>query len=284
MKEITVKIPGYTLSGLTWGDPKNPPILALHGWLDNAHSFLSLAPFIHDKYFLIAVDLPGHGHSSHLPDGYNYHFFDAIFVVTQLIKALNVGKVHLLGHSMGACLISLVAGVSPKLIQSAYFIEALGPFSAPGDTACKQFVAYDEFLTTKEANKKHPGYDQFQSAVRARAAKGYVSTEIAEILCQRGLIEINDRYYWRHDSRLLAPSPLRMTEEQILSCLKHITVPTELLVGHEGFSFDDVIMAHRINAVSQLKVIELKGGHHIHMEKPEAVAQLLVEFLAQIKN
>ena len=47
------------LRGLRWGRPGNTPILALHGWLDNAASFSRLAPLLLDVD-VVAIDLPGH--------------------------------------------------------------------------------------------------------------------------------------------------------------------------------------------------------------------------------
>lgn len=43
-------------------------VIFIHGWLDNAASFLSLMPALHalaPKLHLCAVDLLGHGFSSH---------------------------------------------------------------------------------------------------------------------------------------------------------------------------------------------------------------------------
>ncbi|MFT4058795.1 MAG: alpha/beta hydrolase [Legionella sp.] len=278
MNEIKIKIPGFTLAGKTWGNPKNPPILALHGWLDNANSFALMAPYLQTDYYFIAIDLPGHGLSSHLPEGCNYHFFDAIFIVIELIKKLNVGKVHLLGHSMGACIASLLGGVAPELMSSIYFIEALGPFSAAGETACQQLTTYAQFLSKFHHFQSSKGYTHFESMTQARASKGYVSKKIATILCERAVVEKKGLFYWRHDKRLLANSPLRMTEEQILSCLHNITAKTHLLLSHDGFSFDPDIIEKRINAVNNLQISKLAGGHHIHMEQPETVAQLLAAF------
>ena len=54
---------GLKLAGLSWGDPSNRPLLALHGWLDNAASFSQLAPLLTD-FYVVAVDLTGHGQSA----------------------------------------------------------------------------------------------------------------------------------------------------------------------------------------------------------------------------
>lgn len=282
MNEMTFAIPGFSIAAKVWGNPQNPLVLALHGWLDNANSFAPLAPYLQDNFYLIAIDLPGHGHSSHLPEGYHYHFLDAIFIVIEVINTLNVEKVHLLGHSMGACLGSLLAGVAPEKLRSLYLIEALGPFSSPAKTACTQLTNYANFIT--RFAKKPKGYKHFEHAVLARSIKGYVSLEIAKILCERGMYEQEGQFYWRHDRRLLAPSPLRMTEKQVLACLQNINTKTHLLLTNRGFSFDERLMTKRINAVKNMVVKHLDGGHHIHMEKPEEIAHLLTEFYGNIKG
>lgn len=186
MKNLQLAIPGLVIACKIWGNPKNPPILGLHGWLDNASSFDPLAKQLQNKYYFIAVDLPGHGHSSHLPLNSNYNFSDGIFNVIQIINTLHLDKVHLLGHSMGACLGSLVAGVAPDRFLSLSLIEGIGPFSHPEDTACKQLSDYLHFLT-REDIKPPKGYKKFESTVLARSIRGYVSLEIAKILCKRGV-------------------------------------------------------------------------------------------------
>ncbi|MCE0724718.1 MULTISPECIES: alpha/beta fold hydrolase [Legionella] len=277
MKTLKLTIPGFSIACTIWGNPDKPTILALHGWLDNANSFAPLASFLENDFYFIAVDLPGHGHSSHLPEGCHYHFFDGIFVVIEIINALKLDTVHLLGHSMGACLASLVGGVVPERFLSLSLIEGLGPFSHPAETACQQLREFAHFLAQK--SKKPKGYDSISSAALARAFKGYVSLDIAKILCERSLIEKQGQYYWRHDQRLLARSPLRMTETQILSCLQEITARTYLLLSSRGFSFDPEIMNNRIKTVKNLTLKNMDGGHHIHMEQPEVISKLLAEFI-----
>ncbi|KTD40064.1 alpha/beta fold hydrolase [Legionella parisiensis] len=282
MKPFNLIIPGFSIACTTWGNPDKPAILALHGWLDNANSFAPLASYLENDFYLIAVDLPGHGHSSHLPEGCHYHFFDGIFLVIEIINALKLDKVHLLGHSMGACLASLVGGVVPERFISLSLIEGLGPFSHPAESACQQLREFTHFLTKK--SKKSKGYDSINSAALARAFKGYVSLDIAKTLCERSLVEKQGRFYWRHDQRLLVRSPLRLTETQILSCLQEITAKTYLLLSSRGFSFDHEMMNDRIKAVKTLTLKKMDGGHHIHMEQPEVISKLLAEFITNSMN
>lgn len=277
MNTSLIEIPGLSIACKLWGNPHHPTILALHGWLDNANSFDYLAPYLQHKYHIIAVDLPGHGYSSHLAEGTHYHFIDGAFTIIQIMNALQLDKVHLLGHSLGACLASIAGGIASERFLSIGLIEGLGPFTQPEETSSAQLSNYLEKIAQSKPRTRK-GYKQFADAASARALKGYVSLEIASTLCERGLVKKQGAYYWRHDNRLLIPSPLLLTEQQVLSCLKNIRVKTYLFWASKGFSFNYQLMQGRIRAVRDLKIARMEGGHHVHMEKPEAVANLLDHF------
>ena len=68
-RELTLDLPHLRLAARAWGDPSLPPLLALHGWLDNAASFDRLAPLLCEHFHIVALDLPGHGRSGHRPAG-----------------------------------------------------------------------------------------------------------------------------------------------------------------------------------------------------------------------
>ncbi|KTC75500.1 lipase A [Legionella birminghamensis] len=277
MKNLHLNIPGFDIAGKTWGDNNLPPLLCLHGWLDNANSFDLLAPFLSDQFHVIAIDLPGHGLSSHLPDGYHYHFSDGIFTIYQIINALGYEKVHLLGHSMGACMASLVGGVLNERVLSLALIEGLGPLSAPEESCQAQLSNYIErsLKATLKTAKPYPSLDM---AAHARAQNGHLPLEYAQILCQRGVAKRQEGYYWRHDRKLIHPTPLRMTEGQVLSCLKGITSPSCLIWADQGFAYPQEEMEKRVQAVKNIQLRLLSGGHHIHMEKPKVVAECLHDF------
>ena len=67
-EELELPTPYLRLTARAWGPTDGVPVLALHGWLDNAASFDALAPQLPETR-LVALDLPGHGGSEPRPPG-----------------------------------------------------------------------------------------------------------------------------------------------------------------------------------------------------------------------
>lgn len=57
------------LSAKLWGTDQRRPILALHGWQDNAGTWDPIAPMLCKNRSILALDFPGHGYSSWIPPG-----------------------------------------------------------------------------------------------------------------------------------------------------------------------------------------------------------------------
>ena len=100
-------------AALAWQHDGAPRVLCLHGWLDNAASFLPLAARF-EGCDLVALDLPGHGHSDHRHPSARYHFIDYLFDVDAALDALGWKDCHVLGHSLGAAIAAKVR--SPEMV------------------------------------------------------------------------------------------------------------------------------------------------------------------------
>lgn len=249
-------------------------VLALHGWLDNAHSFLPLSERL-DGLDLVAVDFPGHGLSAHRADGVPYHFDDYVFDVLAVLDDLGWSRAHLLGHSLGGAVSTLVAAAAPERIASLALIEGLGPMSAPADRSAAAW------RRAVERSKLRPRrvHAEREAAISARMRGSDLTVESAELLGRRGLIEVDGGWQWRHDLRLTWPSAHRYTEPQVIDLLAGIEAPVFNIHSDPPTGLlDRRLLKRRLAALRHSRAsLACPGGHHLHMVHPERIAPTLLE-------
>lgn len=268
--ERAIELPALALRALVWGADERPPLLALHGWLDNAGSYARLAPLLAQRHQVIALELPGHGHSEHLPPGLHYHFVDYVRAVLAAADALGLQRFDLLGHSLGAGIAALAAAAAPARIGKLLLIEGLGPL---GDDGTHTLQRFRDGLADAPKGKGLRVFRDIEQAISARAIAGGLPAELARPIVERGLAEVADGWCWRSDPRLTRTSPLRLAETQIHTLLRGLEAPTALLLADPATSYlPSGPMRQRAACVADIAVSHLQGGHHLHLEHPEAVA------------
>ncbi|WP_369695270.1 alpha/beta fold hydrolase [Salinicola salarius] len=101
--------------------------MALHGWLDNAATFSRLAPALATALGirLVALDLPGHGHSPHRGVRAEYPLWGYMPDVLEAVDALKLNSATFVGHSMGAGVASLIAAAAPERVDGLVLIDGL---------------------------------------------------------------------------------------------------------------------------------------------------------------
>jgi pimeloyl-ACP methyl ester carboxylesterase len=250
-------------------------VLALHGWLDNANSFAPLAPFL-PGLDLVALDLPGHGLSGHRPPGVRYHFDDNIFDVLSAADHLGWTRFHLIGHSMGGAVATLVAAACPDRVASIVNIEGLGPIAAPPDESAG--VLQKAVRGSRDrARRQHPDR---ASAVAARARHSDLDTASAALLAERGLKACEDGWAWGHDLRLTWPSSQRYTETQVLAIIAAVRCPVLTVYSNPPSGLiPQRVLQRRLAAVHQRTDFAAPGGHHLHMRHAKEIGARITEFL-----
>lgn len=278
MREIHLDTPFGRLAALRFGSG-GARVLALHGWLDNAASFLPLAPYL-DGLDLVALDLPGHGASAHLPPSAEYTLINAARAVLAAADALGWSTFSLLGHSMGGATATLVAAGAPRRVERLALIEALGGLTETEDrTAQRLREAFDAHAEPAGARRRV--FPDVATAVKARLLVGGLDGEAARLIVERGLAPVPDGgYAWRSDARLTRPTAVRMTEAQMRDIVAAIECPVQLVHAVPAFRFFPAdVRAARAALLRDATVVGLDGGHHLHMEIPAQVAAVVAPFL-----
>ncbi len=278
-EEVRLSLPHLEVAAHLYGPDDGKPVIALHGWLDNAATFSRLAPRLQGLR-IVALDLPGHGHSDHRPIGAGYNIWDYVHDVLQVAEQFGWQRFSLLGHSMGAIVSVLLAGALPERVERLALIDGVIPYTGEADSAPQKLGSALEALLAVN-DKRKPVYASFDQAVQARMkGVGAVSREAAEILAQRGLMPVPGGYTWRTDPRLMLPSAMRLTRAHALAFVNRVACPTSLVLAEQGLMTQPELL--ELVEGFPFDIRRLAGGHHLHLDDDigaEAVATAFNSFL-----
>lgn len=184
-REIRIRLRHIELAAKAWGDPADPPMLAVHGWLDNAGTFDHMAPLL-DGCYVVAMDLAGHGRSGHRPPGTWYPYPDFLDEITEVMDQLGWQEADLLGHSLGATLVSVIAAICPQRVRRLLLIEGLGPLASAADQSLEQLRRSHRARAAFKSDKLRV-FTGLDEAIEARRKVSALSPEAARCIVGRGV-------------------------------------------------------------------------------------------------
>ncbi len=284
-REIRWPLKHLVLAGLHWSrqqaDSERPPVVMLHGWLDNSLSFVKLAPVLAQQAEAYALDLPGHGHSDHRPASQSYLLVDYVADLAELLDTHFEKPVDLVAHSMGGVIAMLFAATFPERVRKLVVIDSFGPLSREPAELIPQL--------RRAIGKRHRGsaasalYASVEEAAKIRAGGlSPLSHEAAHALVPRNLRAVDGGFRWRTDARLRHPSMMMFDEAQVLAILASITTDTLLIRAEEGLIASSERYQARIDATPRVATVTVPGGHHCHLDgNVDPVANATKEFLGK---
>lgn len=251
------------MSGLRWGEGDAEMVL-LHGGAQNAHTFDTVALAL-SGHSLIALDLPGHGHSDpslYPASAIASHATDVAKALEQLITAPK----PLVGMSLGGLTALLVAHDRPDLVNALVLIDITPGVNAQKARHITDFVngptSFDDFDALLERTKQH-NPTRSESSLR----RGILHNAV-----QRP----DGTWVWRHQqhgrSELEAPDVGDLWEK-----LAELTVPVTLLRAMgPGSVVDDDDEAEVVRRVPNATIVHVAdSGHSIQGDQPLVLASAL---------
>ena len=278
IEDLEIKLKHIKLAALRYGSSEKK-ILALHGWLDNAYSFLPLAEIlVKNSYELIALEFAGHGHSEHRPQGVGYHFSDYLYDTVLAIKELKLEKIDLLCHSMGAALMPMLASAFPEFFRKIICLDLFGTVSTSDiEPLPKRYREQIFKLDYLEQPRKI--YKSLDALIKARRLAGEMDLNSAKLLVERGSVKLEDGFKLLSDTRLKEWQPNLASEEQNLQFIREIQNPILMIEASLGIAKTLPFLEKRYKEAKNLQRTVLEGGHHIHLDKPELVGKEILRFL-----
>lgn len=283
---------GLRLHMLTWGDSglataERPALVLAHGWMDVAASFQFLVDALRNERHVTALDWRGFGLTEPPAGVDTYWFPDYLGDLDAVLDELSPEQpVDLLGHSMGANVAMLYAGVRPERIRRLVNLEGFGLPNGPATLAPKRYAAWLEELKQPQRLRDYASVEEV--AERLRRNNPRLTAERAAWLAPHWSRrdEATGRWVIQGDPAHKRANPVLYRAEEALACWARIAAPVLWVEGRQtdvakywGDRYPRAEFEARLNVVPRVERVILEdAGHMLHHDQPEQLAVHIERF------
>ena len=267
--------PGGRLSALVWGS-EAPQLVLLHGGAQNAHTWDTVALALDRP--LVAIDLPGHGHSdAGTITGGRLALEDIANDVAAAIRALAPDAAGVVGMSLGGLTTLALTTVAPELVRRVVLTDVLPTLDPRGTAAITAFVhgpesfaSFDELLARTKAHNPTRSESSLRRGILHNAVQRDDGTWVWR--------------YARHRDGSLAAEPaagIGHRYEALWEAVSALTVPLMLVRGMaSGSVVSDDAEKELLTRRPTARVEHVEGaGHSVQGDRPVELAELIHSFI-----
>lgn len=296
LSELKLSVPWGHIAVKVWGSQKNPPVLCLHGWLDNANSFDRLIPLLPQDFCYVAMDFGGHGLSSHYNPGLPYHHQNFVSEVRRVATAFKWNQFSLMGHSFGGSVGGMFACMFPEMVDKLILLD-----STPFLLDCNEMEniltyrrRHIEHMLQLEASQKPPrAYSSEELLQRLLSQNSHLNKDCGELLLQRGARKAAEGMVLNRDRRISWPENSFdfVSKELFVQSARSLQASVLMIKALQGFydvrrvNDEDKgplrFMVDTLRSIlkQRYQFVEVPGNHYVHMNTPQVVAGVISSFL-----
>ncbi len=261
---------------------KGDPIIMIPGSFTTYRTWNRLMPLLADEFRMLALDYLGVGDSDKPRKGFGYTVQEQADLIAEMIRILNLGKVHLIGGSYGGAIVFDFAARYPDLVNKVVSIEGgvVKPDKMKGDPMemCLKFPVVGDLFV-------HVVKTGLLNKPVARAVTGKWYPEMTHEDRQEVLRQIDANAKTASRIPWYKISVARRNSQDIEEEAKTIKTPIMYLYGTRS-DFKAILLDKNIEYfktyLPHAWVVALEGGiHDLAVQKPNEVADLILEFLTQ---
>jgi pimeloyl-ACP methyl ester carboxylesterase len=267
--------PGRRLSGLEWQDGE-PELVLLHGGSQNAHTWDTVAMALDRP--LVAIDLPGHGHSDGPGDrregqlDVSGNAADVAAAIRQLAPAAQA----VIGMSLGGLTAIALSAEAPELVRKIVLVDVLPGIKARRAQHITDFVTGPaSFASLDELLERTARFNPARS--RSSLRRG---------ILHNAEQQPDGTWVWRwarhrRPAPPASPAPGGTRYEQLWEALSSITAPLLLARGMRPDSvLDDDDERELLRRLPSAQVVHVEeAGHSLQGDTPLELAAIIEHFV-----
>lgn len=272
-----------------WGAPGAPLLVMLHGWMDVSASFQFVIDELQHDWHVIAPDWRGFGQTD-ASGADSYWFADYLGDLDAILAHYSpVTPVNLLGHSMGANVAMLYAGVRPHRIDKLINLEGFGMPASQPQQAPHRYASWLDQLAARPAWRGYASQNDVMQRLKKNNPR--LTHERAAFLSSHWAAQQSDgQWHILADGAHKLSSPLLYHIDDVTACWQCISAP---VLWVEAADTDvwrwlgpketaRVEIDRRIGFVASVETVMIDdAGHMLHHDQPALLARRIEAFLGR---
>jgi lipase len=251
-----------------WGEPSSTRVVCLHGITQHGGIFAGLGERLAERGLSVtALDLRGHGKSSHDPPWTTEHHCDD---VTATLASLEVERAIWVGHSFGGRLAATLASSLPERTDGLVLLDP--GLSIPSRRA----------LRGAEMDRQDWNFATVDGAINAVMASDTIERTPRETVAEFVRDDLkkgpDDRYRFSY-----CPSAVVVAWSEMTLPAPEIALVDTLVVRAGRPLFDEATQVGRYAKTlgTRLTAVTVPGAHNVLWESPEETIQAVEGFVSQ---
>lgn len=221
------------------------PLILLHGYAATGLLWQRCLPFLAQQHQVIAIDLPGHGHSELTGP---WHLCDIAPLLALLLRQMDLMPAAVIGHSMGGAIAIHLSAIAPDRVERLVLVDSTGvPLEAGISTLAIRSI---------------------RSALTPQGGSSY------PLSIQLSMLKPDPYLYWQVAQE--------MVKSDFRTELASLNLPTLILWAEQDVLLPIQLGERLSKALPHAKFIRIPdAGHRLPLSHPELFSRIVLEFLQE---
>jgi 2-succinyl-6-hydroxy-2,4-cyclohexadiene-1-carboxylate synthase len=250
------------------------PLMLLHGFTGSAESWRGHTASFAQLGEVIALDFLGHGKSDAPSDPARYAMDCCVEDLVSIMDKLEIGRVNLLGYSMGGRVALVFANEHPERVNGM-ILESASP-GIENKVERRERLQKDEELADRIEREGIEKFVEYWTSIPLFESQERLPRSVQEDLKRQRLV--NTAFGLANSLRGLSIG----RQESYTGQLSTISMPVLILAGELDTKFSGIANAMGEALPNGVVKIIQKAGHTIHLEQPEVFDAVVGEFVKEI--
>jgi pimeloyl-ACP methyl ester carboxylesterase len=278
-----IKVDDCEINFYRWGDPSNPGIIMLHGFLAHARCFAFIAPYLANDYHVVAYDMSGMGDS-----GWRDNYSEEVRIKELLGVCQKTGlfddnkRPIIISHSYGGRVGSSAIHAHQHTFAGIIICDLMVMRPSVFEKHAEKFRAPGSLNDSSRPNNIYPDYAIAKKRFVLAPPQEVEHPELLDFMAYHSLKKVDGGWQWKFDRAVINRNNHEQKKwAQVGDLVTTLPVRKAVIYGQDSYLFNEDSLKYLTALTDQqqqqrIPIIGIPHArHHLMLDQPIAFVSTL---------